>query len=297
MVYDSWSPDHGVDYRESPSLDARILGQLSNGSRVTIAENKPMLGSGLDGHGTYRRIAAGSRYRVRMWLPNKYLLDDPEPCPPGSCQEVPGPLDIGFRFLAPPVAIASINRTQGFGANRFAYNHCGAEGITCDPYADVSSCPYRSTRGIHNGLDFVVPDGTVVYWTGSAEGLVVGAFPSDGSPNIVVSVGATYYVVFGHLEGGRLVEKGDWLQFGMPIGRTGSPQHHLHMGVRTGAKFLNPLYFFKSGLAGAFTDQMGGYIDGEGPWSMRAYTYSTGRCRRYFWECVGCEWDKTGIDR
>ena len=285
MVYDSWSPDQGVDYRESPSLDARILGQLPNLSRVVIEENAPVLGSGLDWHSTYRYIAPGSRYRVRMWLPNKYLLDDPEP---GSYPDVPNPF--GLRFRTPPVAIGSVTYAQGFGATQFACNECGG-GDGQGECVNQPSCPYRSVRGLHNGLDLSVPDGTIVYWTGSANAPVVSMFAGDASPNVVIQVG-TYYVLFGHLSEIYVEPDRHFIYRGTPIGRTGSG--HLHLGIRTTSRFYNPLYFFERDLADTFTGLMGAYIEGEGPWSMQAYTYSSGRCQRYFW---GCSPDRTGIDR
>jgi len=82
------------------------------------------------------------------------------------------------------------------------------------------------------------------------------------------------------------------VSYGTRIGETG--EGHLHLGVRTESKFHNPLYFFTPTRAGLFVARMSGYIQGEGPWSMRAYTYSSGECQNYFW---GDNPDRTGIDR
>jgi len=99
-------------------------------------------------------------------------------------------------------------------------------------------------------------------------------------------------VVFGHLSEIYVEADRHFVYHGTPLGRTGAG--HLHLGIRTSSKFHNPLYFFESNLADRLVDLMGEYVEGEGPWSIQAYTGSTGPCQQYFW---GCDPDRTGIDR
>jgi len=67
---------------------------------------------------------------------------------------------------------------------------------------------------------------------------------------------------------------------------------HLHMAVRGNGRFYNPLYFFTSGLASTIELKMGPYSEGENAWSMTYFTYSSGRCKNYYW---GAEPDRAGI--
>ncbi len=290
----------GIALRTKPSLDAPVIHQIPDLTRVMIREDAPVLDSGLDWHSSIVSLHAldpGAPYNVVGWLPNKSLLDDPDP----SAQPV-APNDFGLWFPTLPVAIGSLTGVQGFGATQHAFNTCGD---ACEPEGEESDCDYRLVRGLHNGLDLIVPNGTIVYWTGSANGILVDMFPGDaGYPhNLVIQVG-NYYVLFGHLQeilipfNPHLEEPGlhPFVWTGMPIGITG--EGHLHLGIRTTSKFYNPLYFFERTLAATLEDKTGEYIEDEGPWSMLAYEYNTaGYCGRYFWDCNGCNSDRTGIDR
>jgi len=80
--------------------------------------------------------------------------------------------------------------------------------------------------------------------------------------------------------------------YGTQLGTTGAG--HLHLGVRASGKYYNPLYFFSLEVAPGITAKMSSYFEGENPWSMRAYTYSSGRCEDYYW---GPQPDLTGIER
>ena len=278
-----------------------LAGAVANGSRVVVAENPPPLADGLDWHSSYFVKRSGDLVAVRPsmspddairgWIPNGLLLDNPEP---GNFPNPPGS-DFGLRFRTPPVALGSVTGAQEFGSAEFAYNICGgAQGPADCWMAECqnrgNACQYKKVRGLHNGLDLIVSNGTFVYWTGGANAYVVDEHARDAKPNIVIRVG-DYDVLFGHLSE-KFVGRDDFIYNGTPIGRTGAG--HLHLGVRTTTQFLNPLYFFELGLANKLIGKMGGYTSGEDAWSMMAYNYSAGECLNWYW---GCNPDRTGIDR
>jgi murein DD-endopeptidase MepM/ murein hydrolase activator NlpD len=140
-------------------------------------------------------------------------------------------------------------------------------------------------------LDLIVSDGTLVYWTGNVDGVVVDRWAGDAAANVVVEAGG-YDVVFGHLSR-RDVKIDDQISYGTQLGETG--QKHLHLGVRANGRYYNPLYFFIHEVASTIETKMGPYSEGENAWSMRAYTYSgSGECGNYYW---GAQPDRTGIER
>jgi len=209
----------------------------------------------------------------------------PPPSPTPTCTPTPV---TGLQFDATPVA--GFSYAQGFGATQFARDSCQGE---CNASAHTpAGCQYRRIRGLHNGLDLSVPNGTPIYWTGNVDGVVVSRWAGDASENVVVEAGG-YDVVFGHLSSRVDFEEGAPIFYGTQLGTTGSK--HLHMGVRAGGKYYNPLYFFAPEVASTIETKMGAYSEGENAWSMRAYTYSScGECGDYYW---GAQPDRTGIER
>ena len=124
------------------------------------------------------------------------------------------------------------------------------------------------------------------------EGVVVDRHANDAAANVVVEAGG-YDVVFGHLASdSKLVKPGDQIAYGTQLGSTDNYNKHLHMAVRGNGRFYNSLYFFTSGLASTIELKMGPYSEGENAWSMTYFTYSSGRCKNYYW---GAEPDRTGI--
>ena len=195
-----------------------------------------------------------------------------------------------FRFTKLPIEPSKITGVNGFGAYQWAVDVCGGSDGTGECPSLGSACPYRRTRGLHNGMDFIARDGTSVYWTGTVSGIVVDVWGSDASPNVVVKVGP-YYALYGHLSE-RSVNIGDTIAPNTEIGKTG--EGHLHLGVRTDTQYLNPLYLFDQQTTQFLVTQMSEYFPGETAWSILAYDYSFGACDRYFW---GTTADKTGVDR
>jgi RHS repeat-associated protein len=284
----------GLAVRTAPSRHAKLLSRIRDGTQVITVQDSPVPGT--DGGLWYsllwigrERVWPGFGVPSWYWVSSRYLVDVVGPSTPPVPNPSPAPGGT-LQFTASPVA--GVTAVGGFGATQFAYNKCGT--TPCDPQAPVSDCKYRETRGLHNGLDLIVPNGTPVYWTGNVNGIVkyLGDEYRDARPNVVVEA-AGYNVVFGHLSREFTVEKGQEVSFMTQIGTTGN-ENHLHLGIVMGAKFYNPLYFFGQSVADSFVALMGRYIEGEGPWSMRSYTRSSGICANYFW---GCPPDRTGIDR
>lgn len=186
-------------------------------------------------------------------------------------------LGTNFRFTGSPVPLNLIEWTGGFGPNSFAQETCDCPCSTGTPV----NCYYRSTRGIHNGLDLGVPDGSPVVWTGNMAGTVefVGEDYGDATPNVVVLVEGRRYI-FGHLSS-IAVDVGDEVTAGTLLGTTGSG--HLHLGIKAGGDFYNPLYFFPKEIADEFVVDMTDYVVGETAWSIVRYTNTTVECGRYYW--------------
>jgi murein DD-endopeptidase MepM/ murein hydrolase activator NlpD len=100
--------------------------------------------------------------------------------------------------------------------------------------------PYQAG---HRGIDIASPYGTSV--GASREGVV--AFAGR--------IGGSLFVSIDHLDGVRttyswlsevLVKKGDAVERGQPIGRSGQghldlPQAHLHFGARVGPQYIDPM--------------------------------------------------------
>jgi RHS repeat-associated protein len=187
-----------------------------------------------------------------------------------------------LRFSAPPVV--GFFKTFGFGPTVAAHEMCDAVCVatTEDEPGQPEGCPYRSTRGLHNGLDFSAPNGTPVYWTGDVEGVVayVKHEHQDATPNVVVRADG-YLVLFGHLlEESITLQKDQEVTAGDQLGTTDAG--HLHFGVKTETRHYNPLYFFDAWIS-SIVAVMEPYIEGENPLSMRSFTRE-GECEKYYWD-------------
>jgi murein DD-endopeptidase MepM/ murein hydrolase activator NlpD len=207
---------------------------------VVIAEDNVVWGDGIDWHSTYLVAWGGINYG-RVWMANQYLLDDPNspgPTPPpgGGTPPSGGTL----QFTSNPVA-GPYRYMGGFGANQFAYDECNDKG---------ADCPYKLTRGLHNGIDFGVPVGTSVVWTAALNGTVLVNGVGDSTPNVTVDAGG-YRVVFGHLSQ-IAVNNGQEVKAGTVLGRSGEfkGDAHLHMGLINYSpySFHNPASFFDSSI-------------------------------------------------
>ncbi len=111
--------------------------------------------------------------------------------------------------------------------------------------------PFLNRPALHAGLDFVAPAGTEVRATGP--GVVVSAGPNGGYGNLVeIRHGGGMSTRYAHLSA-ILVEAGERVAAGTPIGRVGSTGRstgpHLHYETRRGGEPVNPALYLAAGRA------------------------------------------------
>ncbi len=102
-------------------------------------------------------------------------------------------------------------------------------------------------QDVHNGVDFVGPDGTPIY--SFRDGVVISSeVGPDGGEGIVIQHDNGLYSYSWHLQSGsRTVQAGETVKAGQMIGRQGSTGmvtgSHLHFGLSTGywEGYVNPL--------------------------------------------------------
>lgn len=102
-------------------------------------------------------------------------------------------------------------------------------------------------QDVHNGVDFVGPDGTPIY--SYRDGVVISSEVGlDGGEGIVIQHDNGLYSYSWHLQSGsRTVQAGETVKAGQMIGRQGSTGmvtgSHLHFGLSTGywEGYVNPL--------------------------------------------------------
>lgn len=102
-------------------------------------------------------------------------------------------------------------------------------------------------QDVHNGVDFVGPDGTPIY--SYRDGVVISSeVGPDGGEGIVIQHDNGLYSYSWHLQSGsRTVQAGETVKAGQMIGRQGSTGmvtgSHLHFGLSTGywEGYVNPL--------------------------------------------------------
>lgn len=102
-------------------------------------------------------------------------------------------------------------------------------------------------QDVHNGVDFVGPDGTPIY--SYRDGVVISSeIGQDGGEGIVIQHDNGLYSYSWHLQSGsRTVQAGETVKAGQMIGRQGSTGmvtgSHLHFGLSTGywEGYVNPL--------------------------------------------------------
>jgi RHS repeat-associated protein len=205
------------------------------------------------------------------WIENQKLLD--------NCDGPPG------TFACLPVK-SSLDWTGGFGPNHFACDTCGnPKSEECDAHNNpLNNCQYCWLRGLHNGLDFGAPANSPLVWPGTGEGTVLdNPYPGDAAvPNNIVIGFDGVDVLFGHVSiryPGAIYAKEKVIRPGQTIGESGSD--HLHLGVRSGNVFYNPLGRFASALQQRIVAGMEPYPAGYEAYSVVSFDEDQGG---WFWE-------------
>lgn len=157
------------------------------------------------------------------------------------------------RFKRLPVDDSVWN--NGFGAHSFAR----------DNWSDY----YSQLGGLHNGADFGAEAGTTVYagLTGDLKG--VSGDAKDGG-HVVVTVG-DYIVTYGHTVRNPDLKDGQVVTPETIIGTIANQgdNDHLHLSIKSGGRYYNPLKFFDAGLINR--DDWGGYVKDEDLYSIISY--------------------------
>jgi RHS repeat-associated protein len=232
--------------RQQPNNNAPEVARIADNQRVQVGNALRV-----EGPTEWRQVyvslrQADGREGETGWVPNLKLLD--------NCSGDIGPQS-GFSCM--PVAGSS--STYGFGPSQFAYEN--------------AKVWYSGLRGLHNGLDFVVPAGTDVVWMGTSNNVVLdNPYPNDAaSPaplrNIVIDY-ENKHVLFGHMSA-SYVEPGDSVRPGQTIGKSGSD--HLHLGYRKDHVFYNPLFYFSSDLQGLIVSRIEPYVAPYDYYSMFSF--------------------------
>ena len=168
-----------------------------------------------------------------------------------------------------PIREDDITWANGFGANSYAAKYA-------NPLSNYYNGTYGQSGGIHPGVDFGAPVGSVVIANVSGTVIILSnPFPGDAEPNVVVLLDNGMYVIFGHV----IVDKGlrdkQRIIPGFVLGELEDQgaNTHLHLAVRDGQRTYNPLNFFEGSSVVAelpWSD----YSEGEGLYSMSSYTYT-----------------------
>ncbi len=271
------TPDQLI-VRARPDENAPEIARIPDNHRVRIADSRPT-DRGQDG---WRKVSMTSRMadggfdEITGWVPNIKLLD--------NCDGPQG------TFTCLP-ATGDIRPTLGFGPNQWALDHCGHP-VGRQAYGP--NCKYTDLRGLHNGLDFGVDPGNSLVWMGTGDGTVVNNWPADAADNIEIQFdGQGVEVIFGHTSstyrGASVV--GQKVKPGQTIGTSGGT--HLHLGVRNGRVFYNPLNYFASALQSQTVAVMDPYPEPYNPYSMISFDADAVPDDENFW--TTCPPDSTGI--
>ncbi len=258
------APHTPVRVYEQPNEASRRITNLFDGDRVRILSRES--GRGRDG---WREVYIAGKVEdifVTGWIKNIELLD--------NCD---GPAGV---FACLPTT-GDIAPTYGFGPNMFAYNQC-ANGGACGDYWDL--------RGLHNGLDFGVDAGNILVWMGTGDGTVVNRWPADAPDNIEIEFeGQGVEAVFGHtsVQYPEAAE-GRTVRSGQTIGESGGD--HLHLGVRNGRVFYNPIYYFTAALRAPIERTMEPYARHYDAYSMIWYDADAVPDGQYFWTEPCCDY-------
>jgi murein DD-endopeptidase MepM/ murein hydrolase activator NlpD len=248
--------DSGLRVREGPGLQSRICDNVNTGDLLEVLEEWSGAVAKLGQSGKWIKIRTPNG--IQGWSAALFLrLPTPQemhgfpgpPPPPESTSYADADLiraldferDISFDRL-PVCDPARVESFGGFGPNNYSY-------LTYVQGHDY----YRNLLGLHNGLDFVMPEGTPlcsIDW-----GVVVHVSnreddnPYSAGPFSVIVRHGQYVALYGHMMGMQqgehmFVQEGDIVAPGQTIGLSGTSNNapHLHFEMRKIARaYVNQL--------------------------------------------------------
>lgn len=197
------------------------------------------------------------------------LPHDPAPTIQAGASPTPQISEQQF-FYGLPVNQGSITLTNGFGPNNHAATYA-------DPSSSKYNYTYMNSGGIHPGIDFFVPAGTVVISNVTGRVYIdMNPFPGDAEPNVVVLLSNGMYVVFGHVIRDTGLQDGQEIHLGDVIGvvQDQARNSHLHLALRDTGRAYNPLNFFDAPSALSELP-WSGYVEGESLYSISSYSYGS----------------------
>ena len=97
----------------------------------------------------------------------------------------------------------------------------------------------------HQGVDIGAPTGSNIIAAASGE-VIISTYSYSAGNYIMISHGGGVYTVYMHCSQ-LLASAGDQVKQGQVIAKVGSTGYstgsHLHFGIRTGGKYVNPLNY------------------------------------------------------
>jgi len=247
----------GLAARAGPSLEAKILTRLPDGTRVVIAEDTPVPGSGLWWHSTYLSQFTGMfviNYG-RVWLANQYLWDDTQPQLPANSDSSAGdwvlPLDAPITFW------------NGYGYYNWAVDASG----TCNPcetyeQPELEYPGYACKLCFHKGWDMTSSTSTNVYAMGDGVLIAGGDATRLHISHTVNNV--TIEVQYTHINAAQFTKHiGDTVKAGEVLGQYGTYGTnfaHLHLTVKVGGRVVNPRDYWPGTVPTSFTGSWGNPI-------------------------------------
>ena len=103
--------------------------------------------------------------------------------------------------------------------------------------------PFTNKEALHEGIDIPVPENTDIVSCASGK-VIISAYNKINGNYIIIDHNNKYQTCYGHLSG-RLVKKGDKVQKGQIIGKSGntgmSTGPHIHYQIFLNEKSINPI--------------------------------------------------------
>jgi len=213
------------------------------------------------------------------------LLPYEAPVPIPKLRDVHPSIDPVFSGLP----IVDPSWVNGFGASKYAFEH--------------RKIYEPSSTGLHGAIDFgksYDPNcrECMLVYANVTGTVVIGQFPEDASPNVVIDLGNGMFAVFGHVTStvakdtlvhpgdviGELVDLRKW----NPDGTLQIDNTHVHMELRTLERTFNPAYFFTDpSILQSFTWDYSPY---QSLYSISSYLYKSGVS---YWKAPGWKFGLT----
>jgi murein DD-endopeptidase MepM/ murein hydrolase activator NlpD len=264
--------DQGIRFRKDPIVeDSNIISKLVCGTAVQIISDQQVN----DGKNIWQKVRID---KIDGWIAKEYLDGNRPVCTNFASKYATYPgAGINIQIDQLPFDYPnpySLPSWWGFGNTTFARDH--------------KTDYYLKTTGMHSGIDWGVPAGTKLVWSGNHSGVAIknSSYIYMSDPNYIIIESNGFHFIYGHTSK-SIVEPGQTISPGEIIGYSGTPSSgdpHLHFEVRPapsdGSKssfVINPLTFFTPQLQSEWTSLFNGdyYLPGDDPLSLGYFMNTT----------------------